>query len=288
MPAKVETRPAPDFNFNERCERLLSQYKRRNTKAVKRRLSGVCDVLRHEDDHVVQVKFGGSVQKGTYVTGLSDVDVLLIVNQSSLKNLPPSRVLANVRDTLRRHFPKNPIDKGRLAVTVKYADKTEIQILPAIRTTDGFRIADPGTSKWSNVVHPERFAERLIKVNNARGGRVVPTIKLAEAMADCFITRPSRKISGYHMESLAIDAFRSFEGELDPRSALVHLLGHSMKSVLNPIEDPTGQTEFVDEYLGEAGSYPRQRASTYFGQMRAKVRTASSRSDFDNLFCAGT
>ena len=138
------------------------------------------------------------------------------------------------------------------------------------------------------MVHPERFAERLIKVNNARGGRVVPTIKLAKAMADCFITRPSRKISGYHMESLAIDAFRSFEGELDPRSTLVHLLGNSMKSVLNPIEDPTGQTEFVDEYLGEAGSYPRQRASTYFGQMRAKVRTASSRSDFDNLFCAGT
>ena len=33
-----------------------------------------------EDDHIVQTKFGGSVQKGTYVTGLSDIDVLLIVN----------------------------------------------------------------------------------------------------------------------------------------------------------------------------------------------------------------
>ena len=70
-------------------------------------------------------------------------------------------------------LPNNPVSTGKLAVTVSYADKTEIQILPAIRTTDGFRIAEPGSTKWSNVVHPERFAERLIRVNSARDGRVV-------------------------------------------------------------------------------------------------------------------
>ena len=89
--------------------------------------------------------------------------------------------------------------------------------LAAIRTTDGFRIAELGSTKWSNVVHPERFAEGLIKANNARGGRVVPVIKLAKAIADCFIKDSSRKISGYHMESLAIDAFRNYRGQLDPR-----------------------------------------------------------------------
>ena len=62
-----------DDNFNKFCEQLLVQYKHRNTKAVTRHLKSVCDILRHEDDHVVQTKFGGSVQKGTYVTGLSDV-----------------------------------------------------------------------------------------------------------------------------------------------------------------------------------------------------------------------
>ncbi len=62
-----------DDNFNKFCEQLLVQYKRRNTKAVTRHFKSVCDILRHEDDHVVQTKFGGSVQKDTYVTGLSDV-----------------------------------------------------------------------------------------------------------------------------------------------------------------------------------------------------------------------
>ena len=276
-----------DDNFNKYCEQLLVQYKRRNTKAVTRHLKSVCDILGHEDDHVVQTKFGGSVQKGTYVTGLSDVDVLLIVNQSSLKNKPPSKVLASVRDTIQQRLPKNPVTAGKLAVTLSYADKTELQVLPAIRTADGFRIAEPGSTKWSNVIHPERFAERLIKVNNARGGRVVPTIKLAKAMADCFIKESSRKTSGYHMESLAIDAFEGHDGELHPRSMLVHFLGHCVKAVMTPIKDPTGQTRYVDGYLGKANSVSRQRSSTYFGQMRAYVKSCETRAAFDELFCVG-
>ena len=181
----------PEDRFNEYCENLLVQYKRRNGKAVTRHLNGLCNILSHDDDHVVQTKFGGSVQKGTFVTGLSDVDVLLIVNQSSLKNKPPSKVIAYVGDTIQRRLPKNPVNKGKLAVTVGYADESEIQILPAIRTTDGFRIADPGSTKWSNVAHPERFAERLIRVNNARGGRVVPVIKF-----DFLVTRGFRVDTG--------------------------------------------------------------------------------------------
>lgn len=277
----------PEDRFNEYCESLLVEYRRRNTKAVERHLKGVCDILSHEDDHVVQTKFGGSVQKRTYVTGLSDVDVLLIVNQSSLKNRPPSKVIAYVADAIQRRLPNNPVYKGKLAVTVGYADKTEIQILPAIRTTDGFRIAEPGSTKWSNVVHPERFAERLINVNNARGGRVVPVIKFAKAVMDCFITREDRKIKGYHMESLATGAFKGYKGELDSKSMLLHFLAYSMKAVMSPIADPTGQSTYVDGYLGPASSKLRKGASTQFGQIQSKVNSCKTRGEFNDLFCIG-
>ena len=276
------------FNFNQSCESLFVQFKRRNTQAVQRHLKGVCNILRHDDDHVVQTKFGGSVQKNTYVTGLSDVDVLLIVNQSSLKNRPPSKVIAYVADTIRRRFPKNPVHKGKLAVTVGYADKTEVQILPAIRTTNGFRIAEPGSTNWSNVVQPERFVARFIRVNNARGGRVVPIVKLAKAIADNCITRKDSKISGYHMESLAIDAFQGYKGELDSKAMLNHLFKHSTKAVLKPIGDSTGQTRFVDEYLGAvANSKLRERASGYFAEMRSKVNSCGTRKAFNALFGIG-
>ena len=277
----------PKDNFNSYCENLLVQYKRRNGKGVTRHLNGLCNILSHDDDHVVQTKFGGSVQKGTFVSGLSDVDVLLIVNQSTLKNKPPSKVIAYVADTIQRRLPKNPVNKGKLAVTVGYADKSEIQILPALRTTDGFRIAEPGSTKWSNVVHPERFVERLIKVNNSNGGRVVPVVKFAKALADCFITHEDRKITGYDMESLAVGAFKDYNGKLDSRSMLSHFLAYSMKAVMSPIPDPTGQSTYVDEYLGPAGSKLRKGVSTQLGQIHGKVNSCKTRGEFNDLFCVG-
>ena len=276
----------PDDRFNEYCEDLLVRYKRRNTKALTRHLGSLCGFLREEGNHVVQTMFGGSVQKGTYVTGLSDVDVLLIVNQSSLVNQPPSKVKNYVRDAIKRRLPNNSVQAGKLAVTVKYSDKTEIQLLPAIRTnTGGVRIAEPGSTHWSNVARPDDFATRLAKVNTARDGRVVPVIKLAKAMADCFITQEDRKISGYHMESLAIDAFKGYQVPLDPKSMLIHFLGHSMEAVKRPITDSTGQSRYVDEKLGPAASVPRRRAASYFEQMRGKVNACKTRSEFNALFC---
>ena len=185
----------PEDRFNEHCEAFLAQYTRRNTQTVTQRLESLCGFLRQKGN-VVQTMFGGSVRKGTYVTGLSDVDALLIVNQSSLVNQTPALVIEYVRDTIQNRLHQNTVSAGNLAVTVSYSDGTEIQILPAIRTNSGgVRIADPGSTQWSNVARPDDFAEKLAKVNTARNGRVVPIIKLAKAMADCFITRPSRKLA---------------------------------------------------------------------------------------------
>ncbi len=275
-------------NFNEYCEALLARYNNRNTRAITRHLESLCGFLRQEGNHVVQTMYGGSVRRRTYVNGLSDVDVLLIVNQSSLVNQPPAQAIAYVRDTIKRRLPQNRVSAGNLAVTVRYSDGTEIQVLPAIRTnTGGIRIAEPGSTRWSNVARPDRFANKLTEVNQTRGSRVVPIIKLAKAIADCFITRQDRKITGYHMESLAIDTFRNYSGQLDSKTMLNHLFGHSVRAVMRPIADSTGQSRYVDEYLGSANSASRQRTSTYFGQMRGKVNSCMTKANFDNLFCEG-
>ena len=137
------------------------------------------------------------------------------------------------------------------------------------------------------MARPDRFANKLTEVNQTRGSRVVPIIKLAKAIADCFITRQDRKITGYHMESLAIDTFRNYSGQLDSKTMLNHLFGHSVRAVMRPIADSTGQSRYVDEYLGSANSASRQRTSTYFGQMRGKVNSCMTKANFDNLFCEG-
>ena len=160
---------------------------------------------------MLQTVYGGSFRRRTYVNGLSDVDVLLVVNESSLVNQPPARVIEYVRETVQARLRQNDVRAGNLAVTVNYADETDIQMLPAIRTSSGgIRIAEPGSTRWSNVVQPENFARKLAEVNQARNGRVVPVIKLAKTIADYFINRQDWKISGFHMESLATDAFGNY------------------------------------------------------------------------------
>ena len=278
----------PADEFNKYCEDLLVRYNRRNTAATTGRVDDLCGFLRQQGD-VVQTMFGGSVKRGTYVNGLSDVDVLLMVDESSLANRRPSDVIGHVRDTIARRMHHNRVTAGNLAVTVHYADGVEIQVLPALRTRGGgVRIAEPGATSWSSVVRPDDFARKLADVNRMNNGRVVPTIKLAKAIFDCYIRRPSRRITGYHMESLAIEAFTNDQAPLDPKTMLTHLFGKSINAVMTPIVDSTGQSRFVDEYLGQAGSQPRQRASTYFYQMRARVRAVRIRRELDSLFCEGT
>ena len=275
-------------DFNRYCEDLLVQYNRRNTASTMRHIEGLCNTLRRKGQ-VVQTMFGGSVRRGTYVSGLSDVDVLLIVNQSSLSSRPPADAITYVKNVIEKQLPLNPVRAGNLAVTVNYSDGTEIQVLPAIRrNTGGVRIASPDNSGWSNVVQPDNFARQLVEVNNANGARVVPTVKLAKAIADCFIRQPTRKIAGYHMEALAVEAFKNYHGEFDPKSMLIHLFGASIAAVMKPITDTTGQSRRVDDALGPANSPARQRASTYFGQMRGRINTCRNKRDLDRLFCRGS
>ncbi len=280
-----------DDNFNRWCEELLAAYTRSDQQAVARHLESLRNSLRQTGNHVVQTIFGGSVRRGTDVAGLSDVDALLIVDESSLRNRPPAEVIAYVRDVIQGQILLSvfgTVTTGDLAVTVNYSDGTEIQLLPAMRTASGgVRIAEPGSTGWSNVVRPDRFAEELSSVNRATNGRITPTIKLAKAMADCYITRQDKKISGYHMESLAIEAFRDYSGQLDPKAMLIRLLGYSIEAVKSPIADSTGQSRYVDEYLGPAGSRGRQGASTHFGQMRGNVNRCRTRVEFNALFCIG-
>ena len=122
-------------------------------------------------------------------------------------------------------MPRTNVSTGKLAVTVSYSDGVEIQILPAIKTKSGIRIPDPKSNGWSRVIHPEKFAEKLTKVNQENQGRVIPAIKLTKGLAARSIQSEKDKISGYHLESLAIEAFNNYRGPHDLKSMVNHLLG---------------------------------------------------------------
>ena len=262
----------------------LRGYNDRDAQAIKRHINNLRDVLEQEEDDVIPTLFGGSVSRHTYVNGLSDADVLMIINDSTLSGQSPKAVIQHMADLIRRRMPKTDVSTGNLAVTVKYADGNEVQILPAIRTKGGIRIAEPRSNQWSKVLHPERFAQKLTKVNQANRGQVIPTIKLMKVPADRLVQSDRDRITGYHIESLAIEAFKNHQGPYDLKSMLTHLADFSSTAVQQPIRDSTGQSRHVDEYLGPQGSEQRRRAAATFRSIKRSIDNCKSTDDLDSLF----
>ena len=273
-----------DDEINGQLRDKLREYNERDVESINRHIRGLRDALEQTGNDVLPTRFGGSVSRHTYVDGLSDVDVLLTVNDSPLAGQAPKAVIQRMAELIRQRMPRTHVSTGNLAVTVKYTDGHEIQILPAVRTKAGIRIANPSLNQWSGVLHPERFSEKLTNINQANSGRVIPAIKLTKVLARRLIRSDRDRITGYHIESLAIEAFKNYRGSTDLKSMVGHLLDYSSKAVHQPIKDSTGQSRYVDDYMGQQASDARQKASGNLQRMRARLNQIKSQADINNLF----
>ena len=277
---QVADEAAYESEANRALDEALRDYNDRDVEGVGRHLEAVKKALGTYGEGAIELRYGGSVRKHTYVNGMSDVDVLAIVNETELANRSPQAVLREFAARLRRRFPDTEVTPGKLAVTVRYADGTELQVLPALRTATGLRIARSVGEGWSNVVRPDAFARKLTSVNQARSGRVVPTIKLFKAMLDA-TGPPGMKLSGYHAESLAIEAFENYSGSLSHKDMVHHLCRSAAGAVLGPIRDRTGQSLHVDDYLGAPGSKARREVAAHLGRLCKRIEAADRGRDAD-------
>lgn len=275
-----------DADVNGDLNDILSKINDRSVEEINKHLETLKKAIDSEIEGLIDLVFGGSVNKHTYVDGLSDVDSLAILNKTELAGKSPHEVLNYFADKLKQRLPGTEITTGNLAVTVKYSDNTEIQILPAIKTATGYKIAAPdGSNNWSNVVKPRRFAEKLTSVNKDNNNKVVPVIKLAKSIISSLPDK--RKLSGYHTESLAIEVFKNYNGPQQTKAMLKHFFSEASKKVMTPISDSTGQSRHVDDYLGARSSVGRRMVSDSLSQISRKMNNADAKRDSDtwkNLF----
>jgi len=104
------------------------------------------------------------------------------------------------------------------------------------------------------------------------GGKVVPVIKLAKIINS---QQPEAlQLTGYHVESLAIESFKTYSGPLNPKAMLEHFFDTSRALVLAPIRDKTGQSVHVDAYLGPAKSKNRKEVSAALDRIHRRMKNA--------------
>ena len=259
-----------DTETAEALGNLLAEANTRDTGAISKALDEVKRVLERDIEGSVDPRFGGSVRKNTFVDGLSDVDTLLILRDPSLRTKTPQNILDNFERKLRSELPGWEVSRGKLAITLR-KEGLEIQVLPAIRDDGTTRIPAAGGDRWSQI-NPEAFFRKLTETNSRFGGKIVPVIKLAKIIND---RQPEPlQLTGYHIESLAIDAFKGYTGVLNPKAMLEYLFDRARSTVLSPIKDRSGQSVHVDEYLGPANSENRKAVSAVLDRIARRMKNA--------------
>lgn len=268
-----------EIEVAERLDELLIEYNDRDAEKIRAYLNKIKELLQEDIEGTIDLRFGGSISKHTYVDGLSDVDCLVHLKDPQLESMSPQQVLQYFREKIEQRLGKLvQVSIGDLAVTVEYPDGTKLQLLPTVKRGAGLIIPTSRGNTWSNIIHPDKFAERLTEVNQACNGKVVPTIKLVKAITNRLIPEEHR-LTGYHIESLAIEIFKSYSGSITIKSMIERFFERAKDLIMRNIRDKTGQSVNVDGYLGSENSGLRQAISHDLENISRNIMNANTQAD---------
>ena len=262
-------------DINRLINDALAVFNGRDRDATNEKLDKLQDLL-GSDFEVEHILLGGSVAKHTEVDGLSDVDALVVLDKEDIERDSPKKILSTFYKTLNEkleHHDVAKIEKGNLAVTITFDDDTQIQLLPALRSKTHVFISSPDGTYW-NETKPKAFTDELTAANKAMNNALVPAIKLMKAVNSNL--PPQKQLTGYHIEAIAVDSVKTYDGEKTSRALLLHMLGYAAERVLVPIKDKTGQSRVVDSYLGKADSVQRKNVSQAMSGLQRRLDTATT------------
>lgn len=268
-----------EIDVSRLLEECLIDFNKRDHEAIKKHISDIKELLGSDIEGVIETRFGGSLSKNTHIDGLSDVDTLVIINKTELADKSPAQVLDYFYGVIMDRYKNSTVEvhKGDLAVTVKFSD-TEVQLLPVLRFKTGIKIADG--SEWSKLIKPSIFARKLTVLNQSLNGKLIPTIKLIKAIVSKFPDKG--KLKGYHIESLAVEIFNYNRKNLADRPSvrikdmIIKFFRDAPGKLRSSIKDLTGQTNYVDEYLGGKNSINRLLAADSVERISRKFHLADS------------
>ena len=228
------------------------------------------DAINEGIDGSVDIVYAGSVAKGTYVEGISDVDNHVRINGTSLEKKSPAEVKAYIRQQLSKLPNVKSVTETSKTVTVIYKDGTEMQYVPVIKTKNGYRVADG--KRWSNVVYENRFRRDFQRTNKKCGGRLTTLIRiLKKENAD---NPKGQRMSGHHIEVMANRIFKQAPASKtrDIGVMAVYYHQHASRHIRHRMRDVTGQSTYVDKRsLGGPDSEARRVLSRRFASRARRM-----------------
>jgi hypothetical protein len=263
-----------EVDVNAHLDQVLSNFNSRDSRAISSEIDSIKNALGEEIEGTVSTRFGGSLSKNTHVSGLSDIDTLVILNNTELADKPPAKVLNYFFKILKKEYGDENVRKGDMSVTVTF-DEGDLQLLPAIKYKTGVKI--PDGLEWSGVVKPTLFARRLTVLNQKLNGKLIPVIKIIKGINSQFPDKV--KLKGYHIEALALQIFEPkvvASPTIKSKDLIVSFFSEASDLVKHQIKDISKQNQYVDDYLGKKSDIRRVLAAEVLNRTFRKLELADS------------
>jgi hypothetical protein len=255
----------------ERLNGLVARVNDRDRVVATTCLDDIRKALPGQLKETFELWYGGALARHVGVSGLSDIDILLVLTTSQDG---PAAALANVEQRMSETLPGDvQVAKGPMAVALTYPGGAEIQIMPAIRTTTGLRFPAGHDDEWS-LVDAEAFCEALVERDESCSMRLVPTIKLAKTINAELAS--GQQLSGLHIEAMAVAAFTDYDGPKTVDKMLPYLFRSMSHLVLSPIRNSSGRKIQVDAHVGRSSSAPRRLRSQALDRIARRMDNATA------------
>lgn len=232
---------------------LINQHKH----TITEKLEKECDIN--------DIRYGGSHSTHTDINNISDIDLLADLGEFST-DYSSDDVIENFAAAIRERLPSTTISTGAMAVTVEFSKGATIQILPAFRYGEGYRIPDPDGDGWIETF-PKRYAQEVTRLNKEHSNQIVPTIKLVKLICEA----NNIDISSYHLSNLVLNAFDRYPGPKTHQKMVQYFFNQAKSLCLQPIFDPSGQTTYID---GDLSDQQRLRLAQVFDQVENQIDEA--------------
>eukprot|EP00162_Nutomonas_longa_P013100 comp21413_c0_seq1/m.46294 comp21413_c0_seq1/g.46294 ORF comp21413_c0_seq1/g.46294 comp21413_c0_seq1/m.46294 type:complete len:311 (+) comp21413_c0_seq1:84-1016(+) len=206
--------------------------------------------------HFVRVEIGGSYAREMYLSGLSNVDLFVVLDRKSHDIRAVRAAIGECADALKKSI------KGRF-VQRDYSleidmDFTTFTLIPSFVAPDGLGILFPesgtGTLLYVNNAAIVNRAREVDKLTLGLGPRIVRLVKLWNYLR-------GRPLKSFHIEVLSYDAFTE-KVPVAFAQGLTCFIGYLAHHVRSPLEIPGGCSE-SSRVLPLDLSYDALSASSY-------------------------
>lgn len=213
----------------------------------------------------------GSYSRRTAIRPLNDIDIVLVLNRDTHKDVYPSpstlpdACLQKVQGALDRAYQARvPIRLQNRSVNIEFKESgIGYDIVPAFVVTGGsYMIPDRKRKSWIET-NPEKHRDACVKANERAVGKLNPLVKMAKHCN----ARAEKRLRSFHLEVMAYEAFGAPPARLS--DGLQALLAFLADRVLRTCPNPAGAGPNIDD-----GMPPEERNAARDFLKRASEQAA--------------